>query len=55
MCIGNAGTRVGSCIRGHAQRGGKKMRTAHARNTAVVMTNEFCSSKTCVFCFHQTE
>ncbi|KAI8370325.1 uncharacterized protein BYT42DRAFT_83600 [Radiomyces spectabilis] len=55
MCIGNAGTGVGCRIRGHARRGGKKMRTGHSRNTTVAITNEFCSSKTCVFCFQQTE
>ncbi|KAI8393677.1 uncharacterized protein BYT42DRAFT_15226 [Radiomyces spectabilis] len=55
MCIGNAGTGVGSRIRGHARRGGKKMRTEHSKNTTVAITNEFCSSKTCVFCFQQTE
>ncbi|KAI8394078.1 uncharacterized protein BYT42DRAFT_29730 [Radiomyces spectabilis] len=55
MCIGNAGTGVGSRIRGHVRRGGKKMLTEHSRNTTVAITNEFCSSKTCVFCFQQTE
>jgi hypothetical protein len=53
LCIGTAGTGVGSRIRGNARRGGKKLRGCHKRYTVVAMTNEFRTSQTCVYCFQQ--
>lgn len=51
MFTGTAGTCVGSRIRGHARRGGGKLREEHRRHGIVAMTNEFCTSKTCIYCF----
>jgi len=49
MLTGTAGTCVGSRIKGHAPRGGGKLRGEHRRYAVVDMTNEFCTSKTCVY------
>jgi hypothetical protein len=51
MCIGVAGTGVGSRVKGHARRGGTQMRSRHRRYQTVAMTNEYCSSQTCSTCF----
>ena len=53
MLIGSAGTGVGSRIGGHARRGGGKMREQHRRYCTVGMTDEYRSSKTCIWCFQQ--
>lgn len=53
MCIGNAGTGIGSSIKGFNRRGGKWLRNRHARYTTVAITNEHRTSQTCVFCFGQ--
>lgn len=53
LMIGNAGTGVGSRIKGHSRRGGGKMRAEHRRYCTVGMTDEYRSSKTCVYCSHQ--
>jgi hypothetical protein len=55
LLIGSAGTGVGSRIGGHARRGGGKMREQHRRYCTVGMTNEYRSSKTCVFCFQPVQ
>jgi len=55
LLIGSAGTGVGSRIGGHARRGGGKMREQHIRYCPVGMTNEYRSSKTCVFCFQPVQ
>jgi len=54
MLIGTAGTGVNSRIKGHARRGGGKMREQHRRHCTIGMTNEYRSSQTCVWCFQQT-
>jgi len=51
MLTGTAGTCVGSRLKGHARRGGGKLRGEHQRYAVVGMTNEFCTSKTCVYCY----
>jgi hypothetical protein len=53
--IGDAGTGVGSRLKGHARRGGGKIREQHRQHGTVVMTNEFMTSKTCPFCFCRTK
>ncbi|KAF9167971.1 hypothetical protein DFQ26_002196 [Actinomortierella ambigua] len=53
LLIGESGTGVGSRIQGHARRGGGKMRAEHIRYCTIAMTDEFRTSKTCVFCFQQ--
>jgi len=55
MLTGIAGTGVGSRIGGHARRGGGKLRENHRKHAVVAMTNEFRTSKTCVFCFEQVQ
>ena len=55
MLIGSAGTGVGSRIKGHSRRGGKKMRKEHMQHCVVGMTNEYRSSQTCVFCFQPVQ
>lgn len=55
MLTGIAGTGVGSRIGGHARRGGGKLREQHRKHGVVAMTNEFRTSKTCVFCFEQVQ
>ncbi|CAO3569992.1 unnamed protein product [Mortierella alpina] len=47
LFIGDAGTGVGSRIKGHARRGGGKMRSRHRRYCPVAITDEFRTSKTC--------
>ena len=53
MLTGIAGTCVGSRFKGHARRGGKKLRKEHRQHGIVALTNEFRTSKTCLFCFQQ--
>ncbi|KAF9578965.1 hypothetical protein BGW38_004979 [Lunasporangiospora selenospora] len=53
MLIGDAGTGVGSRIKGHARRGGGKMRKEHRQHCTVGITSEYRSSKTCIFCFQE--
>ncbi|KAF9106577.1 hypothetical protein BGX27_009105, partial [Mortierella sp. AM989] len=53
MFVGDAGTGVGSRIQGHARRGGKKLRVEHQKHCPVVLTDEYNSSKTCIYCFEQ--
>lgn len=53
LVIGNAGTGVGSRITGHARRGGKKLRQEHIRHCPIALTDEYRTSKTCIFCFQQ--
>jgi hypothetical protein len=54
MFIGAAGTGVGGRIKGHARRGGKKMRREHSRYCPVAVTDEF-TSKVCVTCFQRLQ
>ncbi|KAG0258671.1 hypothetical protein DFQ27_004523 [Actinomortierella ambigua] len=53
LLIGDSGTGVGSRIKGHARRSGGKMRAQHIRYCTIGMMDEYRTSKTCVFCFHQ--
>jgi hypothetical protein len=53
MLIGNAGTSFGSRIKGHARRGGKKMRKEHQKNCVVGITDEYRTSKVCIYCFQE--
>lgn len=53
LLIGEAGTGVGSRIGGYQRRGGGKMREQHRRYCTVGMTNEFRTSKTCIYCYCQ--
>ncbi|KAK3811125.1 MAG: hypothetical protein J3Q66DRAFT_287113 [Benniella sp.] len=55
MLIGDAGTSVGSRIKGHERRGGKKLREQHIQHCPIAMTDEYLSSKTCVFCFARVQ
>lgn len=50
MCIGREGTGVGSPIRGHARRGGSKLRDDHRQHGVVALTNEYRTSQTCAYC-----
>ncbi|KAI8360535.1 hypothetical protein B0O80DRAFT_398351, partial [Mortierella sp. GBAus27b] len=52
LCIGDAGTGVGSRIKGFSKRGGRKFRREHSRHTVVAVTPEYRTSKTCAFCFY---
>ncbi|KAI8360969.1 hypothetical protein B0O80DRAFT_374245, partial [Mortierella sp. GBAus27b] len=52
--IGDAGTAVGSRLKGHARRGGTKIRAQHSQRGVVINTNEHMTSKTCPFCFGRT-
>jgi hypothetical protein len=52
--IGDAGTGIGSRLKGHARRGGAKIRAQHRQRGSVINTNEFMTSKTCPFCFCRT-
>jgi len=51
MCLGNAGTGVGSTIKGFNRWGGHQLRHQHRQLTPLVYTDEFRTSKTCVYCF----
>lgn len=53
LLIGNAGTGAGSRIKGHCRRGGSKMRKEHSRYCPVGITDEYRTSKICIFCFRQ--
>ncbi|KAK3825497.1 MAG: hypothetical protein J3Q66DRAFT_278143 [Benniella sp.] len=55
MITGLAGTGVGSRIGGHTRRGGKKLRHEHQQHCVVALTDEFRTSKVCVYCFHQVQ
>ncbi|KAF9953804.1 hypothetical protein BGZ70_000114 [Mortierella alpina] len=55
LCIGDAGTSVGCRFKGHAKRGGTKLRQEHRRYTTVAVTGEYRTSKTCVACYQPVE
>ncbi|KAI8347574.1 hypothetical protein B0O80DRAFT_371519, partial [Mortierella sp. GBAus27b] len=50
---GNAGTCAGSRLKGHCRGGG--LSKEHAKVCPVIMTDEYCTSKTCCFCFAPVE
>lgn len=51
MAIGNAGTGVGSTIKGYDRRGGKWLPKTHKRYAQVAMTDEHMTSQLCVYCY----
>ncbi|KAF1801712.1 hypothetical protein V8B55DRAFT_1473376 [Mucor lusitanicus] len=54
MFVGDRGHGVGSPIKGHQRFGGKWKQEAHARYTpTTIITNEYNSSQTCLFCFRK--
>ncbi|KAK3825711.1 MAG: hypothetical protein J3Q66DRAFT_420773 [Benniella sp.] len=55
MLVGDAGTGIGSRIKGHARRGGKKLRKEHIKHCPVVITDEYRSSRTCTYCYHELQ
>ncbi|KAI8887784.1 hypothetical protein K501DRAFT_330228 [Backusella circina FSU 941] len=55
MFIGDRGYGVGSPIKGHLKYGGKWKQEKHSKYTPVVITNEFNTSQTCLYCFEKLE
>ncbi|KAI8345840.1 hypothetical protein B0O80DRAFT_393722 [Mortierella sp. GBAus27b] len=53
MLVGDAGTGVASRIAGHQRRGSKSLRREHYKHCPVILTSEYRTSKTCVFCYHE--
>ena len=51
MGIGNAGTGVGSAIRGYDRRGGKWLPRIHKRYAETIITDEHMTSQLCVYCY----
>ncbi|KAF9109796.1 hypothetical protein BGX27_007170 [Mortierella sp. AM989] len=51
--IGDSGTGVGSRLKGQERRGGRRMRSEHRQHCPVAVTNEFRTSRVCLFCFLQ--
>ncbi|KAI8880116.1 hypothetical protein K501DRAFT_255692 [Backusella circina FSU 941] len=55
MFTGDRGYGVGSPIKGHLKYGGKWKQEKHSKYTPVVITNEFNTSQTCLYCFEKLE
>lgn len=53
MFVGDRGFGIGSSIKGHQRFGGFQKQDRHGRNTATLITNEYNSSQTCLFCFNK--
>ena len=53
MFVGDRGHGVGSRIKGHQKFGGTWKQELHGRYTPTLITNEYNSSQTCLFCFHK--
>ncbi|KAG1124605.1 hypothetical protein G6F42_009473 [Rhizopus arrhizus] len=53
MFVGDRGHGVGSRIKGHQRFGGTWKQEIHGRYTPTVITNEYNSSQTCLFCFRK--
>lgn len=51
MCIGLAGTGVGSRLKGRLRRGGMWHRKQHLQAGPVIVQDEFRTSQTCMTCF----
>jgi hypothetical protein len=52
LCIGTAGTAVGSRIPGpEKKRGGKQFCARHRRYVSIAMTNDYMTWQTCSTCF----
>ena len=52
--VGDRGYSVGSRIKGFKKYGGKWKPHNHSRYISTIITNEFNTSQTCVYCFHKT-
>ena len=55
MFIGDAGTAVGARIKGHAKRGGRKLRIEHMAHVPTIITDEYNTSRTCCYCCQEVE
>ncbi|KAF9559819.1 hypothetical protein EC968_006476 [Mortierella alpina] len=55
MFVGDAGTCVGSRLKGHTKWGGKRLRRVHMASCPVVITDEYRTSKTCSYCYEEVE
>ncbi|CEP18896.1 hypothetical protein [Parasitella parasitica] len=53
MFVGDSGHGLGSHIKGHQRVGGTWKQEIHGRYTPTVITNEYNSSQTCLFCFRK--
>ncbi|KAF9557900.1 hypothetical protein EC968_007395 [Mortierella alpina] len=53
LSIGDAGTCVGSRLKGHLRRGGTKLRSQHRQSCPVLITDEYRTSKMCLYCSKQ--
>ncbi|KAI8083520.1 hypothetical protein BDF21DRAFT_451115 [Thamnidium elegans] len=53
MFIGGRGHGIGSSIKEHQRFGGFKKQNKHSQNTPTLITNEYNSSQTCLFCFNK--
>ncbi|KAI9256864.1 hypothetical protein EDC94DRAFT_616002 [Helicostylum pulchrum] len=51
MFIGDRGHGIVSSIKGHQRFGGFQKQNKHGQNTLTLVTNEYNSSQTCLFCF----
>ncbi|KAF9570598.1 hypothetical protein EC968_001673 [Mortierella alpina] len=55
MLIGDAGTCVGSRLKGHSRRGGSKMRAQHRQYCPVAIVDEYRTSRVCFYCFQEMQ
>ncbi|KAG2228782.1 hypothetical protein INT48_000916 [Thamnidium elegans] len=53
MFIGDRDHGIGSFIKGHRRFGGFKKQNKHGQNTSTLITNEYNSSQTWLFCFNK--
>ncbi|OAC99582.1 hypothetical protein MUCCIDRAFT_114775 [Mucor lusitanicus CBS 277.49] len=53
MFVGDRGHGYGSAIKGHLRFGGHWKEERHARYVPTIITNEYNSSQTCLFCFNK--
>ena len=53
LFVGDRGFGVGSRIKGHQRFGGTWKQQIHGRYTPTMVTNEYNSSQTCLFCFRK--
>ena len=55
MLIGDAGTCVGSRLKGHSRRGGGRMRAQHRQYCPVAIVDEYRTSRVCFYCFQEMQ
>jgi hypothetical protein len=53
MFIGDRGHGYSSSIKGHLRFGGFKKENEHGLSTPTIITNEYNTSQTCIFCFNK--